>query len=350
MFTYQKHILEFNKPATTSRGSMQTHTIYYVIKSDALTQKMGIGEAAPLKGLSIDYVDHFETQLDHFLQQLNNGFTIQDLDLENWPSIQFALETAVADYNFGGERKIYENDFINGKPIAINGLVWMNQADEMLLEASQKIEAGFNCIKFKIGALDFDEECRLLEKIRSRYNAFKLEIRTDANGAFANNDALEKLNELKRFDIHSIEQPIKAKQPEMMQEICAKSPIAIALDEELIGVTQADAKPLLQFIKPQYIILKPTLIGGLAQSQFWINKARELNIDWWLTSALESNIGLNAIAQFCSSLNTQLPQGLGTGSLYKNNIPSPLTVSKGFIYYDLNKKWDLTFTKKAQST
>jgi o-succinylbenzoate synthase len=339
MFTYKKHILEFNKPATTSRGSLQTHIVYYIIKTDAITQKIGIGEAAPLKGLSIDAVDNFESNLQIILNQLNNGFKQEDLDIENWPSIQFALETALADLKFGGNRKIFENDFIINQPIAINGLVWMNKADEMFAEAVQKIEAGFNCIKFKIGALDFDEECKLLEKIRSRYNAFKLEIRTDANGAFANQDALEKLNELKRFELHSIEQPIQSKQHDFMQEICAKSPIAVALDEELIGVKEKDIKPLLQFIKPTYIILKPTLLGGLKKTSFLINKANELRINWWLTSALESNIGLNAIAQFCSSLNTQIPQGLGTGGLYKNNIESPLTVSNGYIYYDNSKKW-----------
>lgn len=348
MYTYKKHLLEFNKPATTSRGSLQTHTVYYILKTDALTQKIGIGEAAPLKGLSIDAVDNFETYLQLVLNQLNNGFKLEDIDLENWPSIQFAIETALADLKFGGERKIFENDFILNKPIPINGLVWMNKANEMLEEASQKIEAGFNCIKFKIGALDFDEECRLLEKIRSRYNAFKLEIRTDANGAFANADVFEKLNELKRFELHSIEQPIKAKQLDFMQEVCAKSPIPIALDEELIGIKEQDIKPLLHHVKPPYIILKPTLLGGLAKSNFWINKANEIGINWWLTSALESNIGLNAIAQFCSSLNTQMPQGLGTGSLYKNNIDSPLTVSKGFIYYDLNKKWDLSLMRNTE--
>ncbi|MEI7977776.1 MAG: o-succinylbenzoate synthase [Bacteroidota bacterium] len=339
MFTYRKHILQFNKPATTSRGSMQTHTVFYILKTDVLTKNTGIGEAAPLPGLSIDFVENFETHLQFILNQLNNGFKLEDIDLENWPSIQFAVETALADLKYGGIRKICENDFIQNIPIAINGLVWMNNADEMLAEAAQKIEAGFNCLKFKIGALDFDEECRLLEKIRSRYNAFKLEIRTDANGAFANADAFEKLNTLKRFELHSIEQPIKAKQPDFMQEVCAKSPIPIALDEELIGVKENEIKPLLQFIKPQYIILKPTLIGGLAKSQFWIDKARELNINWWFTSALESNIGLNTIAQYCSSLKTTMPQGLGTGSLYKNNIESPLTVSNGYIYYDNSKKW-----------
>jgi O-succinylbenzoate synthase len=321
---------------------MQTHTVYYIIKTDVFTQKIGIGEAAPLKSLSIDYVENFESYLQFFLNQLNNGFKQEELDFENWPSIQFAIETALFDFNNGGIRKLFENDFIINKPIEINGLVWMNKADEMYDEAIKNIEAGFKCIKFKIGALDFDEECKLLEKIRRKYNAFKLEIRTDANGAFANDNVFEKLKELKRFELHSIEQPIKAKQLDLMQEVCAKSPIPIALDEELIGIKKHEIKPLLFYIKPPYIILKPTLIGGFDLSNKWINTANELGINWWLTSALESNIGLNAIAQFCSSLKTQMPQGLGTGSLYKNNIVSPLTVTNGFIQYDLNKKWDLS--------
>lgn len=341
MYTYKKHLLTFNKPATTSRGSMLTHTVYYIIKTDVLTQNIGIGEAAPLPGLSIDSVDDFENNLHNILELLNNGLQLNQIDFENWPSIQFGIETALLDLKFGGIRKIAENDFIINKPIAINGLVWMDKADEMYTEAIKKIEAGFNCIKFKIGALDFDEECRLLEKIRKKYNAFKLEIRTDANGAFSNANVLEKLNELNRFELHSIEQPIKAKQKEFMQEICAKSPIDIALDEELIGIKEQDIKPLLSYIKPQYIILKPTLLGGLKVSQFWINKANELGVNWWFTSALESNIGLNAIAQFCSNLNTTLPQGLGTGSLYKNNIESPLTVRNGFINYNKKGSWNL---------
>jgi o-succinylbenzoate synthase len=341
MFSYKKHVLKFNRPANTSRGSMQTHTVYYIIKKEKDGLKMGIGEAAPLIGLSIDAVDDFENHLNLILTQLNNGFNTSQVDLKPWPSIQFGIETALSDLKYGGSRKICENSFITDKPIAINGLVWMNQIDEMETEAFQKVEAGFNCIKFKIGALDFDAECRLLERIRKRYNAFKLEIRVDANGAFGNFDVFEKLKELKRFDLHSIEQPIKTRQPELMQEVCAKSPINIALDEELIGLSKAQVKPLLQFIKPHYIIIKPTLLGGLVTSSFFIEKANELDIGWWFTSALESNIGLNAIAQFCSSLNTEMPQGLGTGSLYENNIDSPLTVSNGFISYDLQKKWNL---------
>lgn len=342
MFTYKKHVLLFNKPATTSRGSLQNHTVYYIIKHHANLNIYGIGEAAPLVGLSIDAVDNFEVQLQNILNNLNNGVLLKNIDLAAWPAIEFAIETALADLNFGGNRKIFDNSFIQNKPIPINGLVWMNQAQEMLQEAEQKIAAGFNCIKFKIGALDFDEECRLLESIRKKHNAFKLEIRTDANGAFANADVFEKLNELKRFDIHSIEQPIKAKQASFMQEVCAKSPINVALDEELIGVEKSDIASLLHFIKPRYLILKPTLIGGLAKSKIWIDHAHQQGIDWWFTSALESNIGLNAIAQYCSSLNTQLPQGLGTGSLYKNNITSPLEVANGFLKYNTNKPWQLS--------
>ncbi len=342
MFTYKKHVLLFNKPATTSRGSMQTHTVYYIIKQHENSNIYGIGEAAPLVGLSIDAVTNFETHLQNTLNSLNNGTLLQNIDLTEWPAIQFAIETAVADLNFGGIRKICDNPFIQNKPIPINGLVWMNQAQEMLQEAEQKIAAGFNCIKFKIGALDFDEECRLLESIRKKHNAFKLEIRTDANGAFANADVFEKLKELKRFDIHSIEQPVKAKQAAFMQEVCAKSPIAVALDEELIGTQQQDIPTLLRFIKPQYLILKPTLIGGLAKSKIWIDEAEKQGINWWFTSALESNIGLSAIAQYCSSLNTKLPQGLGTGSLYKNNVESPLEVACGFLQYNTNKHWQLS--------
>jgi o-succinylbenzoate synthase len=340
LFTYKKHILAFYQAATTSRGAMQTHTVYYIILTKG--NSIGIGEAAPLPGLSVDATASFESQLQDILLQLNNGISLHDIDLTHVPAIAFALETAIADAQYGGTRKICSNNFYLGTPIAINGLVWMNKADEMQKEAIRKIEAGFTCIKFKIGALDFDEECRLLESIRKQYNAFKLEIRTDANGAFANSDALKKLNELKRFEIHSIEQPIKAGQLELMQEIVAKSPIPIALDEELIGVNMPDAVSLLQTIKPQYIILKPTLIGGLAKSKNWIDIANKTGIGWWFTSALESNIGLNAIAQFCSSLSTQMPQGLGTGSLYKNNIESPLKVANGFIHYETCTPWDLS--------
>jgi L-alanine-DL-glutamate epimerase-like enolase superfamily enzyme len=219
----------------------------------------------------------------------------------------------------------------------------MDTKEEMLKQAFEKIESGFNCIKFKVGAIDFDEECRMLEAIRKKYSSFNIEIRLDANGAFKNDEALHQLKELSRFDIHSIEQPIKPKQLDLMQELCKKSTIAIALDEELIGVdVERDGKKLLRYINPQFIILKPTLIGGFSLSEKWIHFATEMNIGWWATSALESNIGLNAIAQWTSSLDTNLPQGLGTGGLYSNNIPSPLVVKNGFLFYDVNKSWPNT--------
>jgi L-alanine-DL-glutamate epimerase-like enolase superfamily enzyme len=210
----------------------------------------------------------------------------------------------------------------------------MNQIDEMEMEAFQKVEAGFNCIKFKIGALDFDAECRLLERIRKRYNAFKLEIRVDANGAFGNFDVFEKLKELKRFDLHSIEQPIKTRQPEMMQEVCAKSPINIALDEELIGVHEkVNKQELLKYLHPQFIILKPSLHGGIKGVREWIEIAENNEIQWWMTSALESNIGLSAICQFTAEYANELPQGLGTGSLYSNNFDKGLIVDRGYISF-----------------
>lgn len=340
-FSYKKHTLAFNVPATTSRGSLNTHTAFYIIAANFNEKTLGIGEASPLKGLSIDDLPNFEEYLNHLIGLLNDGFDVNNLDLENWPAINFGIETAMSDLKFGGSRKICDNEFIRNKPIPINGLVWMNEIEKMNEEAFQKIESGFNCIKLKIGALDFDDECRLLERIRKKYSAFKLEIRVDANGAFLNNDALEKLHELKRFELHSIEQPIRAYQPDFMQEICAKSPVPVALDEELIGVKQADIQKLLNTIKPQFIVLKPTLLGGIQKCNTWINNAQKLGMGYWLTSALESNIGLNAIAQYASSLNSTLPQGLGTGSLYTNNIESPLTVESGYLSYNLNKSWNL---------
>jgi o-succinylbenzoate synthase len=340
-FFYKKQLLNFKVPATTSRGALNTHAAYYIVVSKLEEKIFGIGEAAPLKGLSIDDVPNFEEYLKHIIGLLNDGFGYQNLDLTNWPSLNFALETALNDLEHGGSRKIVENEFVAQKPIAINGLVWMNDIEKMQEEAFQKIDAGFKCIKLKIGAHDFDAECRLIERIRKQFDPFKLEIRVDANGAFLNSEALEKLNELKRFDLHSIEQPIKAQQQLFMEEICAKSPVPVALDEELIGVNNEAIEKLLKLIKPQFIVLKPTLVGGLKNCDSWINSAKKLGIGYWLTSALESNIGLNAIAQYSSALNTTIPQGLGTGSLYTNNIESPLVVQNGYLYYDSHKNWVL---------
>lgn len=341
--SYIKHQLQFIKPAKTSRNTMQTHTVYYVVLTSKTERESYWGEAAPLPGLSVDDVAQIEHKINECCTAVTNGYTFNMLDFSGFPSVQFAFETAFLAAQHNEDFLLFDTPFYRSQqPIAINGLVWMNEKETMLHEALEKASKGFDTIKFKVGALDFDEECRMLETFRKQFNAFKTTIRLDANGAFATDEAIEKLRELSRFEIHSIEQPIKAKQWDAMQELCAKTPIAIALDEELIGVdVNANGQSMLQHIKPQHIILKPTLLGGLSNSEAWVNLAQHNNIGWWATSALESNIGLNAIAQWTATQHLQVPQGLGTGSLYSNNIPSPLTVSNGQLVYDKSKKWEL---------
>lgn len=341
--SFRKHRLEFKNAVRTSRNELKTHDVFYVRLQRLTDHKITYGEAAPLKGLSIDDVPGFEQKLQWFCGAINDGVKPADLDFENYPSIGFAFETALLAMKHQEAFKLFDTTFYtNAQAIAINGLVWMSETGTMLQEALEKSAKGFDTIKFKVGALDFDAECRMLELFRKRYHSFKITLRLDANGAFANNDALEQLKELSRFDIHSIEQPVKAGQPEIMQEICAKSKIPVALDEELIGVNVINnSAELLNYINPAYIILKPTLLGGLQKSDVWIQAANKNNIGWWATSALESNIGLNAITQWASTYNNQLPQGLGTGGLYVNNIESPLKVDSGKIYY-AGPQWDLT--------
>ncbi len=285
-------------------------------------------------------MDTFENILNENLRELNEGRRFEDLDLKDLPSLQFGLETALLDFKTGGKRRLFDSSFTSGEPIAINGLIWIAGLEAMLEEADKKIKEGFTCIKFKIGAHDFDAECRMLELVRKKYSAFALDIRLDANGAFRPDEATEKLQLLSRFEIHSIEQPIGAGQLDWMQEICAKSKIRVALDEELIDVdVSTEGSNLLKMVKPAYLILKPTLIGGFAKADQWIALARKYQTGWWATSALESNIGLNAIAQWCATKNNTLPQGLGTGGLYTNNITSPLMVKHGKLIYIAENKW-----------
>lgn len=335
--TFYPYTLTFKKPATTSRGSMHTHTVYYI----KLTQgnREGWGECAHLKGLSIDDIAAIPNQLSLCCALINDGLPIDALPLNSFPAIRFAFETASLMLQQKLPMCVFDTPFYHGKQsITINGLVWMADAPSMLEEAKQKITAGYTCIKFKVGALDFDEECRMIEHVRKFANAFALEIRLDANGAFKNDEALEKLKELSRFEIHSIEQPIQSKQDDWMQEVCAKSPIAIALDEDLIG--RVPTVEYLRFVKPAYIILKPTLLGGLSVADQWIAHANQTKTGWWATSALESNIGLNAIAQWCSSKPIKMPQGLGTGSLYTNNVQSPLTIQPPALVYGGKTTWN----------
>jgi o-succinylbenzoate synthase len=338
--SYIRHELVFKKQARTSRGAMQNHVAYYVILREG--NRTGYGEASPLKGLSIDDRPDFEQKLNESIVYINDGLPVDALSLTEFPSLRFAFETALLSLRFDEQFTVYKTSFTQGIPIKINGLVWMNTKEEMLEEAFMKAEDGFDCIKFKVGALDFDEECRMLEAFRKRYSAFKVELRLDANGAFAVDEAHQKLKELSRFEIHSMEQPIRAKQADYMQELCLKTPIPIALDEELIGAdVMKEGESLLKFVQPQFIILKPTLLGGLAVADQWIMHARKQGIGWWATSALESNIGLNAIAQWCAKYEPALPQGLGTGRLYTNNIPSPLSVNNGYLHYNQKASWSL---------
>ncbi|MFY0644931.1 MAG: o-succinylbenzoate synthase [Bacteroidia bacterium] len=335
MLEYQisEHRLDFKKAAKTSRNSFESRTIYTLEFKDLLSGKKGIGEAAALSLLSIDDIPNYREKLEYFSLQIANGINLKELDLTKFPSIEFGLETALLDMR-SSDHRLYDTPFTNGlKSIPINGLVWMDHSEAMLKEALDKVNEGFNCIKFKIGALDFDEECRMLEQFRRHHNAFKVEIRLDANGAFLADEADKQLKELKRFDVHSIEQPIKVNQWDKMGSLCSKPAIDIALDEELIGLNINDAEKMLQHIQPQYIILKPNLIGGLEKANQWISLAGNADIAWWATSALESNIGLNAIAQWVSQYDSRLHQGLGTGSLYKNNFPTRLTLENGFMSY-----------------
>lgn len=345
--SFFKRTFTFRFDARTSRGPMKEKTSWFLkVWNGNEDSKYGIGECGPLPGLSIDKPEAIEKVLMDVLEKLRSTHPFEQDTIFSWareivppgfPSVLFALETALLDLSNGGKRIIFNNSFVTGRPIPINGLVWMGDEDFMMKQVHEKVAQGFQCIKLKIGALDFDSECRMLDMIRKNYPASRITLRLDANGAFSPDDALVKLNALSKFSIHSIEQPIKPDH-EMMSMICRKSPIPIALDEELIG-REEGKQNLLQRLQPQYIILKPTLHGGLNHCRLWIEEAERLNIGWWITSALESNIGLNAICQFTANFDVELPQGLGTGSLYTNNIPSPLKVDDGFIAYDSGISW-----------
>lgn len=336
---FKRYTLRFKRPSGTSRGILTQKDTYFLFISEG--DKVGVGECGLLEGLSIDHRPDYEQKLQ---------WTCQNIDMEEanilshlleFPSIQFGVEQALKSLKSDSWHDLYPSDFTQGEgKIPINGLVWMGSTGFMKTQIQEKLEQGFRCIKMKIGAIDFEQEYALLKKLRSEFSPEQIEIRVDANGAFSAENALEKLKRLSDLQIHSIEQPIKARQWEAMAKLCEQSPLPIALDEELIGVFHTwEKKQILEVIKPQYIILKPSLIGGYQQSEEWITLSENNKIGWWITSALESNIGLNAIAQWTYALQTTLPQGLGTGSLYTNNIPSPLVVENGFLKIDKEKSW-----------
>ena len=337
---FKKTILNFRFDAGTSRGVLRHKPSYYLLLNDG--SNTGIGECSTIKGLSIDPEETYEQQLEELCKTINEGKPLKTIDLSRYPSIAFGLETALLDLQNSGKRILYESDFTNGKkPIAINGLIWMGNPDFMQNQISDKIAQGYRCIKIKIGAIDFETEYNLIQKLRQQYSPNDLEIRLDANGGFTANEALAKICKLARLNIHSLEQPIKKGQIEEMSYICRNSPIPIALDEELIGLNTDDDSQLLDYIQPHYIILKPSLIGGISMAEKWISEAESRHIGWWATSALESNIGLNAIAQWTATKHTQMPQGLGTGQLFDNNIPSPLEIKEAALHYNTQLKWDI---------
>lgn len=342
--TFHPYRLEFNRPSRTSRGVM-SHRDIWILKvwEKENPDVFGLGECAPLPGLSIDTPKIVEDTLidvchrpDEFVQWLSGK-------LDHAPSVNFALEQALIDLHRGGKRILFPSKFTRGnEQITINGLIWMGNPQYMIDQINEKIHSGFRCIKMKIGGISFPEEIKILQELRDTFGYDEVEIRLDANGAFHPDEAMDKLEELAPLNIHSIEQPIQSGQWEEMADLCRISPVPIALDEELIGETDRYSKQeLLETIMPSYIILKPSLLGGIQHTTEWIELAEETNLGWWITSALESNLGLNAIAQWTFTLQNPIPQGLGTGQLFKNNFESPLHIQQQSLMFDLGKSWNL---------
>lgn len=338
--SYKKYILNFKRPSGTSRGILTEKETWFLILEE--NGKTGIGECGILRTLSIDDRPDYEEKLQWVCENIHLGKDKLWDELIEFPSIQFGVEMAFLSLASKSPFELFPSEFTKGKKsMEINGLVWMGEQAFMKQQIEEKLGQGFRCIKLKIGAIDFEKELELLRFIRQNFDEKTIEIRVDANGAFGLNEALNKLNQLSDYKLHSIEQPIPKDNADNMSELCKNTPFPIALDEELIGVFGLESKEqLLEKIKPQYIILKPSLVGGFKGTLEWISIAEKLNIGWWITSALESNVGLNAITQFTFTLNNPLPQGLGTGGLYTNNFDCPLFIQKGRIHYNPNENWN----------
>lgn len=324
--------LHFKQPAGTSRGVYNTRKSWFVeIEDSERPGCKGVGECAPLPDLSCDARPEYEKTLESICRMIELTGNVNYDMLRPYPSILFGIETAMTDLQNGGNGRLFDTPFARGEEgITINGLVWMGSHDEMLARLETKMKAGFHCVKLKIGAIEFDSELDLIRHIRQAFTKEQIELRVDANGGFTFEDAPSRLDQLARYDIHSIEQPIRQHQWARMAQLCAISPIPIALDEELIGVNMPAMKQkLLDTIRPQYIILKPSLHGGIRGTREWIDMARQRGIGSWITSALESNVGLNAVAQLAADVygpDISMPQGLGTGMLFTDNIEMPLTI------------------------
>lgn len=339
---YVSRPLIFVKPSGTSRGILTEKPCWYLIVTDE-EGRTGIGECGPIWGLSPSTAENYEPQLERVCRLINDfPLLFEDGSLDMFPSIKFGLEAALLDMATNSKRQPYPSHFTEGADsIRINGLIWMGRKESMLAQVNEKLLAGFQCLKLKIGAIDWSTEMQVLQGIREHYGPDQLELRVDANGAFTHHGALVKLNQLAHLQVHSIEQPIQPGQWEAMAELCNNTPVPIALDEELIGVYGNRQMELLDTIAPQYLILKPSLLGGLEACERWIALAEERNIGWWVTSMLESNLGLNTIAQWAYTLNNPMPQGLGTGQLYTNNISSPLYLAGENLKHDPAKDWEL---------
>lgn len=342
--TWLSHTLQFGFAARTSRGQLNAHTIYLIYVYHAHNPNVfGVGECAPLAGLSPEFDSNIPQLLQAYCDKVSS-LALTDIDQA---SIRFAFETALLDLEQGGIRKLFETPFYTGSmAIPTNGLVWIDAPQAMLSQALDKLKAGFDTIKIKIGKRFFEDELPILHTLRNTFGS-DIQIRVDANGAFEYEEALRMLEALHTLQVHSIEQPIKAGYWKEMAMLCDNSPIPIGLDEELIGIrTRTQKEQLLKSIQPQYLILKPTLLGGLAQTMEWIELCSTHSIGWWITSALESNVGLNSIAQLCSCYPSDFAQGLGTGMLYTNNFKSPLELVRNKLIYQPHESWELPFPKE----
>ena len=329
--SYFKYLLEFKRPSGTSRGVLLDKETFILEISES--GRKGIGECAIFRGLSFDDRPDYEDKLKWLCENITQNQETLKEELKDFPSIWFGYEQAIQNLK-NGDHLYFPSEFTEGKSaITINGLIWMGDVGYMEEQIQEKLEKGFHCIKLKIG-VDWKSEHIILQKLREKFSREQLELRVDANGGFSKEEAVTVLQQLADLHIHSIEQPIKAGNWNDMAELCAATPTPIALDEELIGITDLkEKKRLLETIQPQYIILKPALVGGFTGSDEWIALAEEHNIGWWITSALESNIGLNAIAQYTFTKKNPMPQGLGTGALFVNNFESSLDLRNELLWF-----------------
>ena len=335
---YAPYVLKFRFPAGTSRGVLTEKPTFFIkVFDENDPSNFGIGECSVFPGLSPEADGNYGYKLIELLANMALGV---ETDLTGYSSIVFGLEQALRDYAGGCKHMYFHSEFTHGKEsIEINGLVWMGDFDKMIERIDEKIANGFRCIKLKIGAIDWQKEVEMIEYVRKRYSDSTLQIRVDANGGFSMDNALPRLKRLADLGVHSIEQPIPAGFPELMAFLCHVSPLKIALDESLIGVSGVRNKEsLLDMVNPAFVILKPTLCGGFSGAEEWIRLSEQRGIGWWVTSALESNVGLNALAQWTATLHTKIPQGLGTGGLFTNNFECPLQLDSDRLRYDPMQK------------